>query len=89
MLEDRVSFRTTLVVVGLFSISDSEFALSLVDSDDLLLADVDELFGIDVVVVVVAADVVVDADPFLLVVDFLFGGKESALDSVSDSLWGK
>lgn len=79
VLEDRVSFRTTFVV-GLFSMSDSEFALSLVvDSDDLLVADVDAFF--------VATAGAAAAAPFLLLAtDFLVGGEESALDSVSDSL---
>lgn len=64
VLDDRVSFRTTRA--GLFSISDSEFALSF-DSDDLLASDDD--FGV-----------------IFLGIDFLFGGDESALVSLSESL---
>lgn len=64
VLDDRVSLRTTRA--GLFSMSDSEFALSL-DSDDLLASDDD--FGV-----------------IFFGIDFLFGGDESALDSLSESL---
>lgn len=67
VLEDRVNFRTTFWV-GLFSISDSELALSF-DSDDLLAWD--------------------DFCVFFLFAVFLLGGVESALDSVSESLFKK